>query len=253
VKIAITNTKGGVGKTTTAVELAAGLARSGRRTVLADMDPAGAASWALGVAEEGAFSIGHAVLDGVGLDQVIRPTYLDLLRVLPGSERVADIGPSTPLGSLEGVLEGLSADTDVIVIDSPPTLSPAFLMALLTADAALLVTSAHPHGARGLWGFLRELARLDGEYEEAVPKRLGVLLTHYDTRSRVSSDVEVEMRSQMGSLILETVVRLDVQVQRAPEYGRALWDLDPTSRAAIDYSKVLDEVVARARQEGLIS
>ena len=249
--VVVTNTKGGVAKTTTTAETAANLARRGRRVLLLDMDPAGCASWALGCAPAPRQPcLGEAVLGRTPLEDVIRETYLPNLWVAPASRELAKVTDSTPLGSLTEALDPVRDRYDLILVDSPPTLSPVFVLALLTADEALFVTSADPHGERGLAEYTKEWRALGGKYSSMLPNRIGVLLTKWDTRSNVSREVGRRIRGALGEAVFQTFIRRDATAERAPDYAKAIADLDPECRAARDYDAAVDELIRRLHLRG---
>lgn len=248
--IAVSNQKGGVGKTTTAVNLAAGLARSGHPTLLIDLDPQGNASSAFGVSRETAtFGISDAIL---GLEPIARG-------ILPTQHDDLDLCPATP--SLVGVdvelvempnrekrlhfaLAELPKAYQYVLIDCPPSLGMLTVNALTAADSVLVPLQAEYHAMEGLG----ELIRTIGVVRRGLNPRLvreGVVITMYDARTNLCRDVEQQARAVLGPEVFTTVIPRTVRLAEAPSHGRSIFGYDPTSKAAQAYASLASELVRR--------
>jgi chromosome partitioning protein len=247
---ACTNQKGGVGKTTTVVNLAAYLALSGSSTLVIDLDPQGNATSGLGV--------DRRVLDQSAYDALIRGTPLAELLVR-GPIDGLDLLPSAPALSgaevelvglparerrLAACLDGLGDRYDRVLIDCPPSLGLLTLNALAAADGVLIPIQTEYYALEGL-SLLVNTIRL---VREALNPRLeidGVLLTMFDGRTRLSAQVAAEVRRHMDGSVYETVVPRSVRLSEAPSHGLPIALYDPASRGAQAYGRLAEEVAAR--------
>ena len=245
---ALANQKGGVGKTTTALNLAACLAEAGERTLVIDLDPQANATSGLGERANGSSSLD--LLDGVELSQLVRPTRFPRLELVPSRRELA--GAAVELSRradgeryLADALAGAGEAYSFVFVDCPPSLGPLTVNALAAADRVLVPVQAEYYALEGL-------AQLVGSVE-LVRARLnprlvigGVLLTMVDGRTRLASDVSDEVRRHFGELVFRTAVPRSVRVAEAPSHGLPATAYDRASAGADAYWKVAMELVGRS-------
>jgi chromosome partitioning protein len=244
---AIANQKGGVGKTTTAVNLAACLAEAGEHALLIDLDPQANATSGLGVRVNGTSS--HDLLDGVPLREVAKPTAFRNLDVVPAKPELA--GDSVELSLRDGgeryLAETLAGSLDAysfVFLDCPPSFGPLTVNALAAADRVIVPVQAEYYALEGLSQLLGSInlvkARLNPRLAVA-----GILLTMVDGRTRLAAEVEHELRRHFGGLVFATSVPRSVRLAEAPSHGLPAISYDRRSSGAQAYWKVAMELVDR--------
>src|SRR4029077_3787801 len=246
---ALANQKGGVGKTTTAVNLAACLAEAGERALVIHLDPQANAPSGLGERANGTSC--YDLLDGAPLKDLVKPTRFENLWLVPSKPDLAGAavelarrgGGETFLAAwLGGATDGYS----YVFLDCPPSLGPLTVNALAAADRVLVPVQAEYYALEGLSQLLRSVelvrARLNPQLSIA-----GVLLTMVDARTRLSADVERELRSHLGELVFNTSIPRSVRLAEAPSHGLPAIAYDRRSAGAEAYWKVAMEVVHRSR------
>jgi chromosome partitioning protein len=244
---ALANQKGGVGKTTTAINLAACLAEAGERTLVVDLDPQANATSGLGERANGSSSLD--LLDGIPLPKLAKPTRFARLDLVPAKPELA--GAAVELSRrgdgeryLSDALTGATQEYAFVFVDCPPSLGPLTVNALAAADRVLVPVQAEYYALEGL-------AQLVGSVE-LVRSRLnprlalgGVLLTMVDRRTRLAADVAAEVRRHFGELVFRTSVPRSVRVAEAPSHGLPVTAYDRASAGADAYWKVAMELVDR--------
>ena len=247
--IACANQKGGVGKTTTVVNLASYLALAGDRVLVIDLDPQGNATSALGVDRSRDRSVYDAVIDDVQLRDLSIATQVEGLSLVPSSIALAGAEVElTPLEQrerrLSGLIDPIRHDFDYVLIDCPPSLGLLTINALTAADSTLIPIQCEYFALEGL-GQLLATIRLVTDHLNPRLEVKGAVLTMHDGRTRLSSDVGNEVRQHLGERVYDTVVPRSVRLSEAPSHGLPIHMYAPTSRGAKAYRELADEVRAR--------
>ena len=247
--IACANQKGGVGKTTTVVNLASYLALAGDRVLVIDLDPQGNATSALGVDRSRDRSVYDAVIDDVQLRELGISTQVEGLTLVPSSISLAGAEVElTPLEQrerrLSGLIDPVRADYDYILIDCPPSLGLLTINALTAADSTLIPIQCEYFALEGL-GQLLATIRLVTDHLNPRLEVKGAVLTMHDGRTRLSSDVADEVRRHLGDRVYETMIPRSVRLSEAPSHGLPIHLYAPASRGAEAYRDLADEIRAR--------
>ena len=248
--IALVNNKGGVGKTTSAVNLAAGLVAAGRRVLLADLDAQGSASLSLGLTRAD-LSPGSAevILDGHPIREAIRPTSVKGLDILPGSMALAsaDLALSVIAGRevvLKDALTPIRGDYDFTVLDCPPSLGLLTVNALTAADFFIVPVTPDYLSLEGLVNLLDAVERIKKGIGKAAGL-LGILLTLADYRLNVTEEIGQMIRGYYGRLVFKAEIRGNVRLKEAPSFGKTIFDYDNGSAGAEAYRQLTKEVLKR--------
>jgi len=246
---AIANQKGGVGKTTTAVNAAACVAEAGYPTLLVDVDPQCNATVGLGLAKDLEPSIYDVLASDAAFDDAIRPSGLDGLDVVPSSPDLA--GASVELPRIEGSetrLRDLVRPTReryaFVFLDCPPSLGPLTVGALVAADRVLVPVQTEYYALEGLAGLLETIKLVQASLNPSLSVA-GMVLTMHDGRTRLAQDVEREVRQHFDGLVFETVIPRNVRVSEAPSFGRPVIHHDPHCAGATAYFELAKEMAAR--------
>jgi chromosome partitioning protein len=258
----VANQKGGVGKTTSTVNLAAALAQSSLRVLVLDLDPQGNASTALGIDHtRGTPSVYEALVDGVPLVDVVRPSpEIDGLFVVPATIDLA--GAEIELVSLvarEGRLRkalrahpqvgGGEDRFDYVLIDCPPSLGLLTLNALVAGDEMLIPIQAEYYALEGL-GQLMETVELVRSHLNPELTVSTIMLTMYDARTRLSAGVAEEVRTHFADQVLRTAIPRSVRISEAPSYGQTVMTYDPGSPGALSYLEAAREIALSVLHRG---
>jgi chromosome partitioning protein len=252
----IANQKGGVGKTTTAVNLAASLSQHGNRVLVVDLDPQGNASTALDVDHHvEVASVYNVLVDEDPLSEIVvevegmpglycAPATIDLA----GAE--IELVPLVAReGRLSRSIEQLDkTNFDYVLIDCPPSLGLLTINALVAADEVLIPIQCEYYALEGLEQLLRTVELVRGHLN-ATLKISTILLTMYDGRTRLATQVADDVRSHFGDVVLQTIIPRSVRVSEAPSYGQSVITYDPASSGAVAYSEAARELAYRADSE----
>jgi chromosome partitioning protein len=247
--IAVTNQKGGVGKTTTAVNLGACLAQEGKRVLIIDIDPQGNATSGLGINRT---NLEHCIYDvlinGVGIQEVIIKTGLDNLLVVPATLQLA--GAEIELVSLiarevklKKALEKVKDEFDFILIDCPPSLGLLTLNALAAADRLLIPIQSEYYALEGLGQLMHTIQIVRKHLNPALDLE-GVLVTMYDGRTNLSMQVVEEVKEFFKDKVFKSIIPRNVRLSEAPSHGQPIIMYDNRSKGAEMYVELAKEVIA---------
>jgi chromosome partitioning protein len=247
--LAIANQKGGVGKTTTAINLGAALAAMEKRTLLIDCDPQGNASRGLGV-EPTSPHLYHVLTGSASFDLSIRKTGFPFLDVVPAARDL--VGVEIEFVGLDGwethlsaALETVRAKYDIIVLDCPPSLGHLTVSALAAADGVVVPLQCEYFALEGISALVSTIGRVRRAINPGL-SIAGILLTMHDERTNLSRDVASEVRNHFEGQVYDTVVPRNVRLAEAPSYGLPVLAYDIKSRGAAAYLNLAREVMRRA-------
>ncbi len=246
--IGIVNQKGGVGKTTTAVNLGAYLAEQGKFVLIVDLDPQTNATSGIGV-DVGAIerSVYDAMLNKVSMRDIIQPTMHETLRVAPATSSLAGLNAELPHMEekefkLHDALREIRNDYDYILIDCPPTLGYITLNGIVASDEILIPVQAEYFALEGLADLLQTLQLVKDRIRPDI-KILGAVLTMYDKRTKLSNDVLQELYKYFPNNIFRSVIPRSVRLAEAPSFGRSIAAFDANNPGAKAYERLAREVM----------
>lgn len=253
--ICIANQKGGVGKTTTAVNLGASLAVAEKRTLLVDMDPQGNAGSGVGIEKSSLNeNVYHALINDIDPKTAVKKTILPALDILPATDDLA--GAELELVSLPDrerrlsrVLASFEDDYEYILIDCPPSLGLLTLNAMVAAKSVLVPLQCEFYAMEGLSKILKTIRLVRKGLNPSLGIE-GILLTMFDGRNNLSRQVSDEIRQHFGDSTFKTVIPRNVRLSEAPSHGKPILLYDITSRGAASYLELAKELIEREEHHG---
>lgn len=251
--ISIANQKGGVGKTTTAFNLAASLVADGKKVLLVDADPQANATSGLGLKpEESEISIYECIVDGADPEAGIHPCCVKGLEVL--GSRIDLVGAEVELMQrrdrervLSGILRPFRDKYDFIIVDCSPSLGLITINALTASDSVIIPVQAEYFALEGISQLLNTIRIIKSRVNPSLEIE-GFLLTMYDARLRLANQIYEELRGHFGDMVFSTVIPRNIKLSESPSHGLPVMLYDPESRGAIAYGQLSRELIAKNRQ-----
>jgi len=252
-RIAIANQKGGVGKTTSAINLATGLAATGMRVLLIDFDPQGNASTGLGIDQKSRARSSYELITGSAkLADVARPTSVPKLDIVPATQDLSGlevelVDASDRTNRLADVLNQDTSQWDICLIDCPPSLGLLTINALVASSALIVPLQCEFFALEGLSQLLHTVERVRARLNPELAI-LGIALTMYDRRNRLSEQVAQDVRAVIGDLVFKTVIPRNVRLSEAPSHGLPALVYDHRCPGSEAYIALVRELIARLPQ-----
>jgi chromosome partitioning protein len=248
--LAVVNQKGGVGKSTTAVNLAASLGDLGERVLLVDLDPQGNATSGFGLNKnQRDVCIYDSLLGDTPIETIIEPTQVENVFVAPATIQLAGaeielVSAMSREGRLRAILQPVLADFDFVIIDCPPSLGLLTINALTVSDGLLVPVQCEYYALEGLSKLL-DSVRLVKTHLNPTLDIFGAVMTMYDSRTRLSQQVVEEVRAFFDDQVFDTLIPRSVRIAEAPSHGKPVTLYDPTGRGSTAYRSLAKEVLER--------
>lgn len=251
--IAIANQKGGVGKTTTSINLSACVAEKGKKVLLIDIDPQGNATSGLSINNHNEKSVYDVLIDDIKIEDAIKPTMVKNLHIcasnidLAGAE-IELVSLVSRENRLKNAIGRMETKYDYVFIDCPPSLGLITLNAFTAADSVIVPIQCEYYALEGL-GQLVNSIKLVKKHLNPDLEIEGVLLTMYDSRTRLSSQVAEEVSKYFGERVFETVIPRNIRLSEAPSHGLPISMYDPLSKGARTYKKLAKELITKNKEQ----
>jgi len=250
--ITVANQKGGVGKTTSTVNIAAGLAMKGYKTLVIDCDPQCNSTSVFFEPQETEKSLFFAFVNqNFDAKEVIKETNMKGLYAIPANIHLAKVermlaGEIDAHIKLKKALKDLKQEFDFVMIDSPPSLGLLTVNALVASDFVIIPIAPSPWALVGVEDFLDTFKGVKETFNEEL-KILGVLITLFDSRTTLARDATLKIKEMFGSLVFDEVIHKNVRLEESPAFKEDIFSFAPESKGAFSYDKVTEEVIRRAR------
>jgi chromosome partitioning protein len=256
--ICVANQKGGVGKTTTAINLSASIALSGKKVLLIDIDPQSNATAGLGLfLNDSQMAIYDLLTGNADLEQVTHPTPIETLFVVPSTVDLAGaeielVNQEHRETRLKAALSHLDPRYEFVIIDCPPSLGLLTLNALTASHSVLIPTQAEYYSMQGLGRFIQTIKMLKGSLNPEL-RIEGILLTMFDGRTSLAHQVREQIRKYFKSSLLSTIIPRNIRLSEAPSHGKPIFLYDNRSKGADAYIELAREIIARSKKPAATS